>query len=84
MNATTILSSPFVTVALPLLIGMFIASWLQNKRFDDLHADLNRRFAEVNRRIDELLQRLERIEKKLDNHNERIVTLEERTSPLRR
>jgi hypothetical protein len=48
-----------------------------NKRFDDLKADMNRRFEEVIRRLD-------RIEEKLDHHEERIVSLEERTSPVRR
>ena len=37
-----------------------------------------------NRRVDEILVRLDRMEHKLDNHDERIVRLEERTSPLLR
>lgn len=88
----------FVSVALPimltLVVTIWLASWSQNKRFDDivsgfnkrmddLRADINARFAEANRRIDEILGRLDRIEKKLDNHEERIVRLEERTSLIR-
>jgi 23S rRNA C2498 (ribose-2'-O)-methylase RlmM len=70
----------FVSVALPIMVTMIItiwfATWSQNKRFDDLRFDMNRRFDEVN-------VRLERIEHKLDNHEERIIRVEERTSPLR-
>jgi chromosome segregation ATPase len=83
----------FVSVALPimvtLIVTIWLASWSQNKRFDeinkridDLRTDVAARFAEVNRRIDEIVARLVRIETKLDNHEERIVRLEERTSPL--
>jgi uncharacterized protein YPO0396 len=39
---------------------------------------------EMNRRFDEIVARLTRIEAKLENHDERIVRLEERTSPLAR
>lgn len=78
----------FVSVALPIMVTLvatiWIAQWSQNKRFDDLKEDINRRFDEVNRRIDEVIKRLERIEAKLDDHEERIVRLEERTSPVRR
>ena len=77
----------FVTVALPIMVTLvatiWIASWSQNKRFDDLRSDMAARFAEVNRRIDEMVGRLDRIERKLDNQEERIVRLEERTSLLR-
>jgi hypothetical protein len=71
----------FLSVSLPIMVTLvatiWIASWAQNKRFDDLRGDMNRRFDEVN-------GRLERIERKLDGHEERIVRLEERTSPVRR
>lgn len=77
----------FVTVALPIMVTLvatiWIASWSQNKRFDDLRSDMAARFAEVNRRIDEMVGRLDRIERKLDNQEARIVRLEERTSLLR-
>jgi hypothetical protein len=71
----------FLSVSLPIMVTLvatiWIASWAQNKGFDDLMGDMNRRFDEVN-------VRLERIERKLDSHEERIVRLEERTSPVRR
>jgi sensor c-di-GMP phosphodiesterase-like protein len=74
--AANILQQPFVQVALPIIVALMLAAWLQNKRFDD-----------VNRRIDEFRtdvnQRLDRIETKFDNHTERITRLEERTSLVR-
>lgn len=79
---------PFLTVALPIMVTLvatvWIAQWSQNKRFDDLKADINRRFDEVNRRFDEIIKRLDRIETKLDDHEKRVTRLEERTSPLHR
>ena len=81
--AVNILQQPFVQVALPIIVALTIAAWLQNKRFDDL----NRRIDDQNRLIGEfrhdMNQRLERIEAKLENHNERIARLEERTSLVR-
>lgn len=93
MNAVNPVLVQFVSVALPIMVTLvatiWIASWSQNKRFDDinrrfddLRAELNARFAEVKRRINEILARLDRIEKKLDNHEGRIVRLEERTSVI--
>jgi hypothetical protein len=74
MNAQ-LFQQPFFSVALPLMLSIFMAVsvqiWSQNKRFDD-----------VNRRLDEIVGRLTRIEAKLDNHEERIIRLEEMTSPL--
>jgi hypothetical protein len=45
-----ILQQPFVQVALPIIVAITLASWLQNKRFDDI----NRRFDETARLLDEL------------------------------
>jgi hypothetical protein len=77
---------PVFQVTLPLIVtfvaSIWGASWIQNKRF----GDLNDRFADLNRQVDDLrsdlITRLDRIERKLDNHDERLVRLEERTSPL--
>jgi hypothetical protein len=89
----------FLSVALPIMVTLvatiWIAQWSQNKRFDDLNrrfddlkSDMNRRFddlkADVDRRFDEVIKRLDRIEVKLEDHEERIVRVEERTSPVRR
>jgi 23S rRNA C2498 (ribose-2'-O)-methylase RlmM len=69
---------PFIQVALPIMVTLVVtvwtAQWAQNKRFDDLRQDMNRR-------LDEVIARLDRIERKLDN---RIIKLEERTSPIGR
>jgi GTPase len=70
--AINILQQPFVQVALPIIVALMLAAWLQNKRFDDM-----------NRRMDEVIRRLDRIEAKLENHTERITRLEERTSLVR-
>lgn len=55
-----------------------------NRDSTNLRDTMNRGFAEVNRRIDQLDVRMERIECKLDNHEDRLIRLEERTSPLHR
>jgi predicted nucleic acid-binding Zn-ribbon protein len=72
-----LLQQPFMQVTLPIMVTfvatIWLASWSQNKRFD-----------EVNRRLDAIEDRLKAIEKKLDDHTERITRLEERTSLLGR
>jgi GTPase len=70
--AMNILQQPFIQVALPIMVALTLAAWLQNKRFDD-----------VNLRMDEVIRRPDRIETKLDNRNERIARLEERISLVR-
>jgi hypothetical protein len=72
-----ILQQPFFQVTLPLKVtfvaAMWLASWSQNKRFDDIH-----------RRLGEIIKRLVRIEAKLDDREQRIVRLGELTSPIGR
>jgi len=78
------LQSPFVQIALPIMITLvatiWIASWSQNKRFDDLRQDMDHRFSELRRDLDQIIVRLDRIELKLEGHEQRLVRLEERTS----
>ena len=74
--AINILQQPFIQVALPIIVALTLAAWLQNKRFDDINHRLDEFRSDVNKR-------LERIEAKLDFHNERIARLEERTSLVR-
>ena len=69
MDWKTVLQSPSFTVALPIVVTMIAGIVVQNKRIDDLRADMNRQFDAVN-------QRLDRIELKLDGHSERIARLE--------
>jgi hypothetical protein len=60
----------FLSVALPIMVTLVISIWL---------APISQ-----NKRLDDIVQRLERMEAKLDLHEERLVRVEERTSPLRR
>ena len=59
------MQQPFVQSALPIIVALVLAAWLQTKRFDAL-----------NRRIDQMIARLQRIEIKVENHNERIARIE--------
>jgi predicted nuclease with TOPRIM domain len=83
-----LLQQPFFQVTLPLMVtfvaAIWAATWSQNKKVDEMAKRLDGRIDEVNRRLDEIIARLARIEAKLENHDERIVRLEERTSPLAR
>ena len=79
MNWQGISGNPFFTVALPLLVGMFVTGIWQGrgfvhvgKRIDDLRDDMNRQFGEVR-------EQLRSIDKNLVQHGERLATLEERT-----
>lgn len=62
---------PIVQITVPLLGGMFLASWSQNRRLDDIMA-----------RIDKVEARLGAIETVLRQFEQRITRLEERTPPL--
>ncbi len=83
---TAIFQIPFVQIALPIMITMMLSVWINNKAFDKAFDTLNRRLDDMrtdsNRSFDEVIKRLDRIETKLDDHGNRIVRLEERTSPL--
>ena len=81
---TAISSSQFVQIALPIILTLSIAAWLNSRgidgvgrRIDDLRADMNGRFQEVN-------QRLDRIDTRPGLHGQKIAALEERTLPLGR
>lgn len=98
VNPIAVLNSQFVQVALPLMVTLTIAAWLNSKgidglgkriddvghRIDDLRTEVNRRFEDVNRHFDEINRRFDKIDDLLHEHDERIVRLEERTSPLTR
>jgi len=79
MNWQAISGNPFFTVALPILIGMFLTGLWQNKRVDDLRSDMNRQFADIKGQLAEIKEQLKSIDKKLAEHGERLATLEERT-----
>ncbi len=105
MNPVAMLSSQFVQVALPLMVTLTIAAWVNSKgidglgkRIDDLRSEMNRRFEDVNRRFEdvsrrfddvnrqftEVNRRFDKVDDLLNGHDQRIVRLEERTSPLTR
>ena len=71
-----LIHEPFVQVALPIVVILILAVFLQNKRFDDMHTCLDF----IGNRIDEVIRRLEQVEAKLDGHESRIAVLEDRTS----
>jgi len=60
----------FLSVALPIMVTLVVSIWLAS--------------ISQNKRLDDIVRRLERMEGKLDLHEERLVRVEERTSPLRR
>ncbi len=84
-NAAAIFQTaqPFLLIALPIVASIFIASWTQNKRFDDTNAVIRQMRDDFNRRFDEIIKRLDRIETKLDNHEQRLTRVEERSSLIR-
>jgi hypothetical protein len=65
----------FLSVSLPIMLTfvgtIWVATWTQNKRLDD-----------IVRRLDAIEARLLGIETKLGDHGQKIAVLEERTSPL--
>ncbi len=79
-----ILNLPFVQIALPILIGMFLTAWAaittNNKRFDDMNKRFDDMGREINRRFDEVLKLLDSIDAILRNHETRVTRLEERSS----
>ncbi len=90
MNVPAILNSPFMQVALPIMMTFAIATWYQSKRVDDLRSDMNRRFEDLNRHFDGVNRRLDKIDESLREvgnllatHDHRITRIEERTSPVR-
>ncbi len=79
---TAIFQIPFVQIALPIMITMLLTVRVNSKAFDTLNRRLDDMRTDSNSRFDEVIKRLDRIETKLDDHGNRIVRLEERTSPL--
>lgn len=59
----------FMAVSLPIMVTLvatiWIASWSQNKRFDDLNRRFDELRSDMNRRFEEVNVRLGRIEAKL-------------------
>jgi hypothetical protein len=60
---------PFVRVALPVVVTLILAVFVQNTHFDDV----NRRFDDMEKRIPETIRRLKRIEAKLGITNRALL-----------
>lgn len=80
MNVATLLTQPFFQVTLPIVLTIFIATWAQNRRIDDL----SRRIDDLARRLDRVERIVEDILKTLVGIEHRLTVVEERTSPLTR
>ena len=76
------LNQPFFQVALPIVAAIFIASWTQNKRIDELAKRLDDGLAAVNRRLDDLTRRVEAIKADLKELYRTLTDLDKRISRL--
>jgi hypothetical protein len=65
---------PVLQITVPLLVGLFVAGWFQNKRIDDLRSDLGEFRTEVR-------TELRGIREELVRQGERLARLEERIPP---
>jgi hypothetical protein len=86
-----ILNSQFVQVALPIVLTIFIAAWMNGRAMDVIGKridDLNKRIDDLRRdltdRLDGIEIRLVAIEGRLTDFGERLTRVEERTSPIGR
>lgn len=83
MNPVVILNTPFVQVALPIMITFMAAAWLNGKRLDDFRADINRRFDEmrsdINRRFDEVNKRFDDVNSRFDSVERRLEMIQAST-----
>jgi hypothetical protein len=99
VNPVAILNTQFIQVALPIMVTLVLAAWLTNNSSGKRIDDLGKRIDDLGKRIDDsrvefksdmrdlrvdMNRRFDRIETILADHGERIVKLEERTSPLTR
>jgi hypothetical protein len=91
----TLLQQPFFQVTLPIILAMIATVWAlvstNNRRLDDVRADLKdfraelKDFrAEVNVRFEQVGRRLDQIDDTLKTYGQKIAVLEDRSSPLAR
>ena len=73
---------PVIQITLPLLVGLFIAAWLQNRAIDQLSKRIDDVRDGLGKRIDDVLTELREIRAELKTMNTRIIRLEERIPPL--
>ena len=67
--------APFIQVALPIVIAIFIAAWLNNRRIDTL----DKRIDDLRGEIMPVLREIQAAIKELDR---RITLLEQRLGPI--
>jgi hypothetical protein len=75
-----ILNSQFVQVALPIVLTIFIAAWMNGRSIDGI----SKRIDDIVRRLDTIDVRLVAIEGRLTEFGESLTRVEERTSPIGR
>jgi len=75
-----ILNTPFTQVALPIVLTLFIAAWLNGRGLDSI----NKRIDDVRGELKEVNTRLDRIDETLKTYGQKIAVLEDRSSPLAR
>ncbi len=78
MNAVTILNTPFVQVALPIIVTFIMAAWLNSKRLDDFRGNFDRRFEQVDKQFEQIDRRFEQM---LGDGNQRIVRVKSGPRP---
>ncbi len=67
--------APFLQISLPIVMAVFIAAWPNNRRLDDLRADLNSLRAQMR-------EELREIRRMLQNLDRRVAVIEERSGPI--
>ena len=64
------LNQPFFQITLPLMVTfiatVWLASWSQNKRLDEMSKRFDENLAGVNRRLERIEARLDRVEERLN------------------
>jgi len=80
---------PVLQITVPLIVSIFLATAYQNRRIDDLRADLKGLHGEVinlrsnmDRQFDQVHAELNQIHADLASHGERLARPEERIPPL--
>ena len=63
-----ILNSQVVQVALPIVLTISFAAWMNGRSIDTVNKRIDSSIEGVNKRLDDIVARLGRIETKLENH----------------
>jgi hypothetical protein len=68
---------PVIQITLPLILAIFGASWIQNRRLDEI----SKRIDDIVGWLNRIERRLESMDAKLSEHGERLTRVEERLPP---